>query len=86
MKDKRIEKIKQHDTIILNGRSYKVLKHTIDREKSLLMIRTKIFGQDFPYGDSILVSTVKDNETVIVAFKGMWKNEKVEHWEYKIIT
>ena len=87
MKDNRIERIKQHYTIILNNKSYKVLKHKIDSEKSLLTIKTKIFGQDFPHGDNISVSTAEDsNSTLIVAWKGMWKDEKVEHWEYKIIT
>ena len=83
MKDNRLEKIKQHYTISLNGRNYKVLKHKIDREKSLLTIRTKIFGQDFPHGDNISVSTAENNAQItIVAWKGMWKDEKVEHWEY----
>ena len=87
MKDNRIEKIKQHYTIILNGKNYKVLKHKIDIKKSLLTIKTKVFGQDFPYGDNISVSTAKDNDqTFIVVWKGMWKDEKVEHWEYKIVT
>jgi predicted GH43/DUF377 family glycosyl hydrolase len=87
MKDNRIEKIKQHYTITFNGKNYKVLKHKIDVEKSLLTIKTKIFGQDFPHGDNISVSTAKDNDQIfVVAWKGMWKDEKVENWEYKIIT
>ena len=87
MKDNRLKKIKQHDTIILNGRNYKVLKHKIDREKSLLTIRTKVFGQDFPHGDNISVSIEKDStQTVTVAFRSMWKDEKIERWEYNIVT
>ena len=66
MKDNRIEKIKQHYTIILNGQNYKVLKHKIDTDKSLLTIKTKIFGQDLPCGDNITVSTVEDNDQTII--------------------
>jgi hypothetical protein len=87
MKDNRIEKIKQHYTIILNNKSYKVLKHKIDSEKSLLTIKTKVFGQNFPRGENILFATAEDSDsTLIVAWKGMCKDEKVEHWEYKIIS
>ena len=87
MKDNRIEKIKQHYAIILNNTSYKVLKHKINSEKSLLTIKTKVFGQNFPHGKNISFATAEDSDsTFIVAWKGMWKDEKVEHWEYKIIT
>ena len=87
MKDNRREKIKQHYTIILNGQNYKVLKCKIDTDKSLLTIKTKIFGQDLPHGDNITVSTVEDNDqTIIVTWKGMWKDENIEHWKYKIVT
>ena len=87
MKDNRIEKIKQHYTIILNGQNYKVLKHKIDTDKFLLTIKTKIFGQDLPHGDNITVSTVEDNDqTIIVTWKGMSKDEKIECWEYKFVT
>ena len=87
MKDKRIEKVKQHYFISLNDERFKILKHKIDPEKALLTIRTKVFGQNFPRGDNILVSTSDDNEpSFVVAWKGTWKDEKVECWEYKIIT
>ena len=61
MKDNRIEKIKQHYTIILNNKSYKVLKHKIDSEKSLLTIKTKVFGQNFPHGENISFATAEDS-------------------------
>ena len=86
MKDNRIEKIKQHYTIILNGKNYKVLKHKIDTEKALLTIKTKVFGQGFPHGDNISASFSEDHQTFVISWKGMWKDEKAEHWEYKIIT
>ena len=86
MKDNRIEKIKQHYIITFNGKNYKVLKHKIDSEKSLLTIKTKVFGQNFPHGENISFATAEDsNSTLIVAWKGMWKDEKVEIWEYQII-
>ena len=38
-------------------------------------------------GENISFATAEDsNSTLIVEWKGMWKDEKVEHWEYKIIT
>ena len=89
MKDNRIEKIKQHYTIILNGKNYKILKHKIDSEKSLLIIRTKIFGQSFPQGNHISVSFPEDpDKTFVISWEGKnsWKDEKVEHWEYRIVT
>jgi hypothetical protein len=87
MKDKRIEKVKQHYFIYLNNERFKVLKHYIDVEKSLLTIKTKVFGQDFPNNDNILFSIADDSDqTFVVAWKGMAKNEKNEYWEYRIIT
>ena len=87
MKDNRIEKIRQHYTIILNNKSYKVLKHKIDSEKSLLTIKTKVFGQNFPHGENISFATAEDSDsTFIVTWKGGWKDEKIECWEYKIVT
>ena len=53
MKDNRIEKIKQHYTITLNDKHFKVLKHKIDIDKSLLTIKNKVFGQYFTHGDKI---------------------------------
>ena len=89
MKDNRIEKIKQHYTVILNGKAYKVLKHKIDREKSLLTIKTKIFGQGFPQGNHISACFPEDPDQAFILLwegKNSWKDEKVEHWEYKIVT
>ena len=66
MKDNRIEKIKQHYTIILNNKRYKVLKHKIDSEKSLLTIKTKIFGQNFPDGENISFATAEDSDSTLI--------------------
>ena len=36
---------------------------------------------------NITVSTVEDNDqTIVVTWNGMWKDEKIECWEYKIVT
>ena len=90
MKDNRIEKIKQHYTIILNNKRYKVLKHKIDSEKSLLTIKTKVFGQNFPHGENISFVTAEDSDsTLIVAWKGMWKDEKeycVRQFHHNFVT
>ena len=68
MKDNRIEKIKKHYTIILNGQNYKVLKHKIDTDKSLLTIKTKVFGQNFPHGENISFTTAEDNDSTSKAY------------------
>ena len=87
MKDNRIEKIKQHYTIILNDKPLKVLNHKIDIEKSSVTIKTKVFGQDFPHGDNISASFSEDcNHPLVIAWTGMYKDEKIECWKYKIIT
>ena len=87
MEDKRTKKVKQHYFIYLNNERFKILKHTIDDNKSLFTIRTKIFGQNLPHGDNVLVSMSEDgDQTFIVAWKSMYKDEKIEYWEYKIIT
>lgn len=71
----------------MNNERFKILKHVIDDDKSLFTIRTKIFGQNFPHGDNVLVSIPEDSDqTFIVAWKSMCKDEKIEYWEYKIIT
>ena len=87
MKDSRIEKIKQHYTITLNGKNYKVLKHKIDTEKSLLTIRTKVFGQNFPMGKNILAS-LPEGQALVISWEGKntWKDETVERWAYTIIS
>ena len=85
MKDKRIEKLKQHYFISLNDQRFKILKHNIDAEKELLIIKTKVFGQDFPHDNNILVSIEEDNkQSFFVAWKSMFKDEKIECWEYTI--
>ncbi len=86
MKDNRIEKIKQHYNITLNDKNFKVLKHKIDIEKSLFTIKTKVFGQDFPHGDNISFFSSDHNQHFVVTWKGTFKDEKVECWEYRIIT
>ncbi len=86
MKDKRTEKINQHYFISLNNQRFKILKCKIDTEKELLTIKTKIFGQKFPESNNILVSFEEDcNQSFLVSWKGMFKDEKIECWEYTII-
>ena len=87
MKDNRIKKIKQHYTITLNDTPFKVLKHNINIDKSLLTIKTKVFGQDFPRGDNVSASFSEDNnQTFVISWKCTYKDEKIEYWEYRIIT
>ena len=87
MKDNRIEKVKQHYFVNLNDKRLKILKHKIVVDKSLLTLKTKIFGQDFPSGDNITASFSEDNnQTFVVAWNGMYKDEKIEIWEYKIVS
>ena len=89
MKDKSMDKIKKHYFLCINDKKYKVLSHELDIDKSLFVIKTKISGQDFPYGDnmSLAVSDEKgDIKNITVDFRGSFKNEKIESWEYTVLN
>jgi hypothetical protein len=81
MKDQRLVKIRQHYSICLDGVEFKILTHTINEEKGILRIKTKIKGQSFPRHDHVLVAAENMPE-LTVAFRHMYSDEKIEHWEY----
>jgi hypothetical protein len=81
MKDKRLEKIKQHYSICLDGVDFKILSHTINPEKGTLRIKTKIKGQPFPRHANVLV-TIENTADMVAAFQHMYSDEKIEQWEY----
>ena len=87
MKDKRIEKIKQHYSIQIDNQQFKILNHKIDFEQKSFIIKTKVMGQHFPHGNNCKVLIPDDTiHSLTIGFKTMYKDEKIETWEYAIIS
>ena len=85
MKDKRLEKIKKHYIIQIDNRQFKVLSHKVDQDHSIFIIKTKVMGQHFPYGNNCQVLIPDDAiRSLTIGFKAMHKDEKIETWEYTI--
>ena len=82
MKDKRIEKIKKHYEILINGKKIKIMNHMID-EKEIRLI-TKIKGQSFPFDECVRIEIPKQG-----ALYGKWAcgmiSAQTEEYHYKII-
>ena len=86
MKDKRLEKIKKHYHIQIDHEQFKILNHKIDQEHNILIIKTKIMGQRFPHGANSQVIILGDTaRSLTIGFKTMYKDEKIETWEYTIL-
>ena len=85
MKDKRIDKVKQHFDLFLNGRKFKVIYCKIDTSNRTLSIKTKIFGQDFPDSGCVTVAIPSENisQDLYISFRSMSSNATIEHWEYR---
>ena len=81
MKDQRLTKMKQHYSICLDGVKFKILSHTVNEEKGILRLKTKIKGQPFPRHDHVLVA-MENVADLTVAFRSVYSDEKIEHWEY----
>ena len=88
MKDKRVDKIKQHIDIFFNNQKFKVLSCKIDETGNSLSIKTKVFGQDFPHNGRFIIDIPSQNTTrdLSIVFQSMGKDSSVEHWEYTIKT
>lgn len=87
MKDRRIEKIKAHYPLFINGQTYKVQSHSIDTENGLLTITTKIAGQRFPMGSDISMALTDDRtHTMQVSFRNGFKTTKAERMVYTILA
>lgn len=87
MKDKRLDKIKKHYCIKINDQHFKILNHKIDLDQGVFIIRTKIMGQCLPTDNNI--QTLIESETaqlLTISFKCMYKNEKIETWEYFVLS
>ena len=85
MKDKRIVKIKQHYSIQIDNQQFKILNHKIDFEQKSFIIKTKVMGQHFPHGDNCKVLFSNEvTQSLTIRFKAMYKDEKIETWEYAI--
>ena len=88
MKDKRLNKVKQHFDILINDQKFKVISCKIDEAGSILSIKTKIFGQDFPHNGcfTIAIPSQDTMQDLSVVFRSMSKDSSIEHWEYTIKT
>lgn len=88
MKDKRIDKIKQHVDMFFDDQMFKVISCKIDNANGILLIKTKIFGQRFPHNGRFTISIPSQNTTqdLTVVFRSMSKDSSIEHWEYTIKT
>ena len=85
MKDKRLEKIKKHYNIQIDNQLFKILNHKVDQDHSIFTIKTKIMGQPFPQGNNYQALIPDDTvHTLTIRFKAMYKDEKIETWEYTI--
>lgn len=86
MKDKRIEKIKNHFDILMNGKKYKVLSCEIQKENHRLSIKTKVFGQDFPREERVVLIIPSENTTEVFCASMLFisSTAAIEHWEYTI--
>lgn len=86
MKDKRIDKVKQHFDMFFNDQKFKVISCKIDEADGTLSIKTKIFGQDFPHNDRFMIAIPSQNINLdlSVVFQSMRKDITMEHWEYAI--
>ena len=86
MKDKRLEKIKKHYNIQIDNQQFKILSCKVDQDHSIFTIKTKIMGQHFPHGNNCQVLIPDDTiHSLTIGFKTMYKDEKIETWEYTIL-
>ena len=86
MKDKRINKVKQHFDMFFNEQKFKVISCEIDEANGTFSIKTKISGQAFPNSGRFIISSPSRNSTqdLSIVFRGMSTNTAIEHWEYTI--
>ncbi len=86
MKDRRIDKVKQHFYILINDRKFKVISCKIDEAEGNLSIKTKIFGQDFPRSGRFTIAIPSQDimQDLSVVFRSRSKDSAIEHWEYTI--
>ena len=86
MKDKRINKVKQHFDMFFNSQKFKVISCKIDEANSIISIKTKIFGQPFPDNGCFTIAIPSQNTTqdLSVVFRSMIKDSSIERWEYTI--
>ena len=88
MRDKRIDKVKQHFDIFFNTQKFKVISCKIDERNEILSIKTKILGQAFPHNGHFTIAIPSQNtmQDLSVVFRSMIKDSSIEHWEYTIKT
>ena len=86
MKDKRINKVKQHFDMFMNNQKFKTISCKIDEADGILSIKTKVFGQYFPHNGrfTIVIPSLNTMQDLSIVFRSMSKDSSIEHWEYTI--
>ena len=88
MKDKRLNKIKQHYVIFINGEKFKIMNYIIsDNPHKQIRLITKVKGQHFPWNEEVKIEIVTDdrNITVYGVSAGAWHSPTAEEHIYRII-
>lgn len=87
MKDRRAEKIKRHYNVLFNGKKFKVLNCIVSTDKTMLNVRTKVFGQYFPTETFVLAEIPNDEGSryIWLEYAGMGSTTKMEEWRYNIV-
>lgn len=87
MEGKRKRNFNKQFNIMINGKSFKVLKCSISDETKTLKIVTKVRGQKFPNSSCIDLQLQNSNHIyhLQIAFKSMASSAILEEWIYTII-
>ena len=87
MQDKRKRNSNKQFNIMINGKSFKVLRCAISEETNTLKIVTKVRGQKFS-GSSYIDLQIPDSDHIYhlqIVFKSMASSAILEEWIYTII-
>ena len=87
MKDKRTEKIKKHYSILVDGKSFKIMNYIISNDNKTLRLITKVRGQKVPVDSAIVIEIRKleSKVTVECKYKSLLSSPTLEEWEFEII-
>ena len=87
MKDTRIEKIKKHYKILVDGREIKIINHSITNDDKLLRIRTKVRGQTLSTNSIVIIEipTQENNIVLNCKYKTLLSTPVLEEREFEII-
>lgn len=87
MEDNRKRNFNKQFNIMINGKSFKVLKCSVSEETNTLKIVTKVRGQKFP-DSSYIDLQLPDSDHLYhlqILFKSMASSAILEEWLYTIL-